>query len=113
MSVLQGLTQENSELKQILGVISDEMIEQKKLLQEQSKQIEQLHVELKESKQVLMLQKKNKDSGLSSFQKMKTYDNFIMRLHFCFIEKNYFSSKLNFNLMFIVRIFFQRFLFIW
>ena len=53
MSVLQGLTQENSELKQMLGVISNEMIEQKKLLQEQSKQIEQLHVELKESKQVL------------------------------------------------------------
>ena len=29
-----------------------------------------------------MLQKKNQDSGLSSFQKMKTYDNFIIRLHF-------------------------------
>lgn len=53
MNALQTLTQENSELKQILGVISDEMIEQKKLLQEQSQKIEQLHTELKESKQAL------------------------------------------------------------
>ncbi|MEM5613290.1 hypothetical protein AAHB63_35285 [Bacillus thuringiensis] len=29
MSVLQGLTQENNELKKMLGVISNEMIEQK------------------------------------------------------------------------------------
>ncbi|MBJ8055043.1 MerR family transcriptional regulator [Bacillus cereus] len=53
MNALQTLTQENSELKQILGAISDEMIEQKKLLQEQSQKIEQLHTELKESKQAL------------------------------------------------------------
>ncbi|MCU5667631.1 MerR family transcriptional regulator [Bacillus cereus] len=53
MEALQTLTQENGELKQILGVISEEIVEQKKLLQEQSKQIEQLHVELKENKQAL------------------------------------------------------------
>lgn len=69
MSVLQGLTQENSELKQILGVISDEMIEQKKLLQEQSKQIEQLHVELKENKQVLSAPKEKQGFWSKLFSK--------------------------------------------
>ncbi|XKK29722.1 hypothetical protein HFP64_28185 [Bacillus sp. AC79A.1] len=45
------------------------MIEQKKLLQEQSKQIEQLHVELKESKQVLNAPKEKQGFWSKLFSK--------------------------------------------
>ncbi len=55
MSVLQGLTQENSELKQMLSVISE--------------QIEQLHVELKESKQALNAPKEKQGFWSKLFSK--------------------------------------------
>ncbi|OLR23691.1 MerR family transcriptional regulator [Bacillus cereus] len=53
MEAFQTLTQENNELKKILGTISSEILEQRQLLEEQSQKIEQLHTELKESKQAL------------------------------------------------------------
>ncbi|OOR04001.1 hypothetical protein BW900_24275 [Bacillus mycoides] len=53
MEAFQNLTQENKELKKLLGIISAEMSQQRQLLEEQSQKIEKLHTELKESKQAL------------------------------------------------------------
>lgn len=53
MEAFQTLTQENNELKKILGTISSEILEQRQLLEEQSQKIEQLHTELKKNKQQL------------------------------------------------------------
>lgn len=49
----QTLTQENNELKKLLETISSEISEQRQLIEAQSQKIEQLHTELKESKQPL------------------------------------------------------------
>ncbi|WP_144508765.1 MerR family transcriptional regulator [Bacillus mycoides] len=53
MEAFQTLTQENNELKKLLGTISSEISEQRQLIEAQSQKIEQLNTELKESKQPL------------------------------------------------------------